>query len=193
MLQKHFIFDTETLGIKENAVVLSMACVRFTFEEKSSILQLKENSYYCKFSIEEQIELGRTIEDQTISWWKKQDPKVFKMNVKPSDKDVTIKDGFINLKEFLRQQEYDWNSSFCWSRGIGFDFPKLESLCDNIKMPVPFNTWKTRDIRTFIDILTGSIDGIYELQQKDPNQHLLLKHHSLSDCILDALVLQEIF
>lgn len=193
MIQKHFVVDTETLGVKENAVVLSMAVVFFTFEEKTSIQKLKQDSYYCKFNVEEQIKLKRDVDTITLEFWSKQDPATIKMSVEPSKEDVSLQVGLEGFAQFLKKYDYDWKTSFLWSRGIGFDFPKLESLCECIGFKIPFNMWKARDIRTFIDCFTGSIDGQYELQENYANRNTLIKHHALSDCILDTLVLKEIF
>lgn len=193
MIQKHFVVDLETLGLRENAVVLSLGAVVFTFEHYWTIEQLRQQSFYCKFNVDEQIALKREIDESTLEFWTKQDSETIEMNVKPSDKDVSLKEGLTQFSKFLKQCEYDWKTSFLWSRGVAFDFPKIESLYECIEMRLPFNSKKQRDIWTYIDCLTGSNDGQYILQNNYEGKRDLIKHHALSDCLLDVLVINEIF
>ncbi len=184
------MFDLETLGLYENAVVLSIAVIPFTLEEISSKESLLSNSFYCKFSVKEQMELyKRDITESTIDFWKKQDKSVFNSQVAPTKGDVKLKEGLEEMSSFIKSSSYDWKTSFVWSRGSYFDFPKIESLYLQCELSMPFNTWKIRDVRTVIDVLTGSMDGQYVLRNRPAE---LEKHNCLHDCVLDILCLQEI-
>jgi hypothetical protein len=55
----------------------------------------------------------------------------------------------------------------------------------------PINTWKIRDVRTYIDVLTGSTTGIYELKSGTPKG--FVKHNSLHDTALDIVRMKEIY
>jgi len=193
MIQKHFVIDLETLGLRENAVVLSLGAVVFTFKHYWTIEHLRQQSFYCKFNVDEQIALKREIDESTLEFWAKQDSETIEMNVKPSNQDVSLKDGLTQFSKFLKQSQYDWETSFLWARGKSFDFPKIESLYNCAEIKLPFNSKKQRDIWTYVDCLTGSIDGQYKLQNQYEGQCELIKHHALSDCLFDVLVMNEIF
>ena len=58
-------------------------------------------------------------------------------------------------------------------------------------MPLPYNGWKIRDIKTAIDIMAGVDNGAYTLLGGIPKQ--FIKHNSLHDSVLDILRLKELF
>lgn len=189
-IQTHLMFDLETLGLYENAVVLSLAVVPFTLEEISSKESLLSNSFYCKFSVKEQMEIyNRSTTESTIDFWRKQSKSVFDSQVAPLKSDVYLASGLSDMSSFIQSSFYDWKTSFVWSRGSYFDFPKIESMYLQCGLTLPFNSWKIRDVRTAIDVLLGSIDGQYVLKNR-PDE--LEKHNCLHDCLLDVLSLQEI-
>lgn len=191
--QKHFVFDLETLGVFDNSIVLSMACVSFELDKNEvPVSYFLENSFFCKFSVKEQMALGRDVEQSTLDWWKKQDKEVFKANCMPSFSDVSIKEGIRGLETYLKNEDYDWKTSFLWSRGIGFDFPKIESLCKNIGFKVPFNTFKARDIRTYFDILSGSLDGYGDFKDLEELKGLNF-HNALDDCVAEVIRMKKLF
>lgn len=184
------MFDLEALGLYENAVVLSLAVVPFTLEDLSSKESLLSDSFYCKFSVKEQMEVyNRETTESTIDFWKKQAKSVFDSQVASSKDDVSLASGLSDMSSFIKSSFYDWKTSFVWSRGSYFDFPKIEFMYLQCGLALPFNSWKIRDVRTAIDVLTGSMDGQYVLKNRPKD---LEKHNCLHDCVLDILSLQEI-
>ena len=63
-----FIFDTESLGVESNAVVLSAALIHFDPEMRPTYDDLLEDACFVKFSAKEQIDMGRTISKSTLQW-----------------------------------------------------------------------------------------------------------------------------
>jgi hypothetical protein len=186
----HLMFDIETLGKRSTSVVLSLACVAFTFEDDAPYSQYIADGFYVKFNPIEQLRMGRTVDQDTIDWWKKQ-PKKARKILKPSKNDVSMKKGLAMLREYINKSDYDWEIGYCWSRGNYFDFPIIEDLHDQFGAKLPFNTWKIRDVRTMIDVLTGDSRGKYELRGGIPKE--FVAHHALHDAALDVMRMKEIF
>ena len=66
----HGMIDLETLGVEPDSVIITLGAIKFdpyTNEDPHSGL-------YLRCDIEEQSEkLGRSIDDNTLAWWTKQD------------------------------------------------------------------------------------------------------------------------
>ena len=68
----HAMIDLETLATDPHCTVLTIGGVKFnpnSFDEPHS-------EFYFRLDLDEQDRLGRTVTDDTIEWWAKQDPKV---------------------------------------------------------------------------------------------------------------------
>lgn len=188
----HLMFDIETLGLRETSVVTSLACVPFTFEGSETYDDLIQNSFYVRFSVEDQIKnYKRTTDASTINWWKSQSEEARAMSIKPSPDGVSLLTGIDSLSTFVEQSDYDLRKSYVMSRGNAFDFPKIESLYYSVNIPCAINTFMARDVRTYIDILTGSSNGQYELKNGEPEG--FVKHHALHDAAFDVVKMKEIY
>ena len=164
----NIIFDTETLGVRENAVILSLSCVPFIFEKRDYFENYLKTGFKIKFNVKEQIQkYKRDVEKFTVDWWEKQDKIIRDENIKPSLLDVSLLDGLKSLSTYIALLGYDFNKSYVFSRGSYFDIPKIESLYGNVNLKLPFNSFKIRDVRTYIDILYGVDDGNYDVKLSD--------------------------
>lgn len=189
----HLSVDTETLGLRENTVVLSIGCAVFQLYEGASNDYDKyiRTGFHVKFSVKDQLANWHRSTDQgTVDWWKQQEP-VAQAIFKPSDQDVDMESGLMLFNDWIKQSGYDWKNSYIWSRGAAFDFPKIEHMYWQSKVKCGFNTWKIRDTRTFVDILTGNDRGAYEPVGGFPKN--FLKHDALHDAAMDAYRMTEIF
>lgn len=193
MTLKHIVFDTETLGIRENAIVLSIGAVAFEMEPgtKNDYDRYILDGFHVKFSIKDQLHTWkRSVDEGTVEWWKGQSEEAKKI-LKPSPNDVTMAEGLTQLNDWIKSIDgYKWNSSYVWSRGTYFDFPKMESMYHQAGVKCGFNTWKIRDVRTYIDILTGVDNGKYEPDRQPEN---FIAHDALHDAAMDAYRMVEIF
>lgn len=189
----HIMLDLETLGKREDTVILSIACVPFTFEDHDYYQSYINKGIMIKFDVKEQINVyHRSITTDTIEWWKSQSKEARDANLKPSPDDMTVVEGLTKLNKFIAETGYNHKQSYVWSRGSNFDFPKLEHLYEDCaKLTVPFNTWKIRDTRTYIDILCGRNDGKYDLKMGIKDN--FVAHNCLHDAALEAAKLNEIF
>ncbi len=188
----HLIFDTETLGVRENAAIATIACVPFTFGGNQKYSELVESGFFAKICIKDQIgEWKRKTEPATLEFWSLQSKDARERSILPSSDDLPTVEALTNLAKFIKSSAYDFKRSYIWCRGIRFDFGKLEAQYEMVGIECPFNSWKARDVRTYIDILTGSDNGSYNLRNGVPPE--FVKHHALHDAALDAAKMIEIF
>lgn len=192
MATVQLLFDTETLGLPERAVVTTIACTAFTFEDGPSYEEMIENGFFAKLKVSEQIGVYKRITTpSTIQFWKEQSAEARERSINPSAADIGLREALENLAAWVKTTGYNWNKSHVWSRGNAFDFPKIESLFADANVNVPFNTWRIRDVRTYIDYLTGTDNGGYNLKDGEPAA--FVKHHALHDAALDSAKMIEIY
>jgi len=156
---KRFVFDFETMAQDPDAVVLSCALTFFDNEMKT-FQEYVDQTYYWKFDIDHQIkDYKRSINQQTLDWWDKQDQDVKKSQFEPTDLDITLVDFIVKMKQAMNENGVN-NHSLGYVRGQSFDFPILSDIVkqvmgeiDSFKInpafyPIPF--WQQRDIRSYI-------------------------------------------
>ena len=167
---KHLMIDLETLGTKPDCVILTVGAIKFdpyTLDEPA-------NGFYAKLDVDQQINLGRSIDQDTIDWWGTQPEKVREEALGDSDR-ISIEDFFKELNKLLVGIE------FLWAQGPTFDFVILENLYRQFKQPIPWNFWQIRDSRTLFSLKP-------ELRVTDANAH-----NALVDSYIQAISVQKIF
>ena len=98
---------------------------------------------YLRCDIEEQSEkLGRSIDDNTLAWWTKQDQNI-------QDEAFGEHEDRVNMDQLTKAI-----NKFCvgvdqlWCQGPLFDYAILQNLYKNVNKPCPWNFWQIRDSRT---------------------------------------------
>ena len=189
-MSKCWILDLESLGKFPDSVVLSFGMVFF---DLTNVLptrqQVESTGFYRKLVVNDQLKKGRSTHPETIDWWKQQGEEA-KHVLKPSDDDVSIVEFHSDLKDWLKKNSYDFKNDFIWIRGPQYDAPMITDLFEMYELKNPMNFWKVRDIRTLIDISTGSRDGKIEISE---DVSWCVKHHALHDCVLDYLSFKELY
>ena len=189
----NIIIDLETLGLRENTVVLSLGAVAFKLVagQINNYSKLVKDGFYCKFDAKEQLTVyKRTTTESTMQWWKGQSAEA-KEVLKPTPIDWRMADGLNDFNSWLQKVGYDKKNSYVWSRGTYFDFPKLEHMYEQAGIECGYNGWKIRDTRTYIDILTGNDRGAYTPDGGNPAA--FVHHNALHDAALDGYRMIEIF
>lgn len=162
---KRFVFDFETMGQDQDAVVLSCA-LTFFGDDIKTFDDYVQQTYYWKFEIDHQIEVfNRRIDPKTLEWWDKQDKSVKDSQFKPTEFDINLVEFIVDLNRVLKENNVD-NKSLGYVRGQSFDFPIMTHIVksvmgqiDSFKInpaffPIPF--WNQRDIRSYISGLLCS-------------------------------------
>jgi hypothetical protein len=183
-----FAFDIETMGVESTSVVLSFACTQFNPDDKPSPQTLRENTFFAKLNVMDQIKrLNRTIDRDTINWWSKQCADAKNKSFKPSPSDLLVEDA---LDQFMVwRKQYPMKKEWVWARG-NLDqcvFNSLEKACDR-EVIFPHYIW--RDMRTAVDFLYNTTNGYTNVVYDgfDVDLHIT-KHDPIDDCILDVMML----
>jgi len=187
---RHIMFDMETLDVESSAVVLSIAMIEFSLDEKPLYTDLINRATFVKFDAKEQItQFKRTVNKETIDWWSKRSKLTRDRSVTPKPDDVPLLKGL----EILRlaagcQTEMKKNFGVMfWQRG-GLDQLVFESLHRSAGLQ-PFSHFSNwRDVRTALDItVEGCVHGYAVVPWLD--QDTVHKHDPVADCAYDIVQL----
>lgn len=183
-----FIFDVETLGVESNAVVLSAALIQFDVDKRPTYQDLLDNACFVKLNSKDQIaRLNRSIDVSTLEWWENQHEYIKSVSLAPNSIDVLAEDAITILHNYMNKFP-DAKKQTMWARG-SMDQMVIDSLAKKLDMqPITeYNMW--RDIRTAVDLLTGSSNGYCDVDHPLFNRASVIKHHPVHDCALDAMML----
>ena len=182
------VFDIETLSKKSSSVILSMAATYFDPVKKTSYKELRDNSFFVKFDVDDQMKrLHRVMDKSTLEWWSKQCQNVRIKSLKPSPNDVKFEDGYAAM--------VDWNKSlgddkcWVWIRG-SLDQVILDDMLDQLGIEPMWHFTRYRDVRTAIDFMYGSTDGYTEVDYEGFNPFIdITKHDPVDDVVYDAMMM----
>ena len=178
-LQVKAMIDTETYGLREDSVILSLGCILFLEEPAppgswKESMQFHLGQLYMEFDVADQLSLGRTTTQSTLDFWAVQkDP--------PTDGRVPLETGLRILKGFLNSGLHC--VSEVWCRGTDFDIPLLRNAFNQFGIPIPWHYSDVRDLRT--------LDKFFVLP-KLPRPADLKEHHALDDCRYQLMKLKQI-
>lgn len=184
-MSKDFVVDIETLDTESSAVLLSVGIVAVDFEEEFTFKDLVDNGLFVKFDARSQGK--RTVSQSTLDWWKSQSREAFESQVIPSEKDVSLVEGFNRLREYMQRNDFS-SKSIVWSRGV-LDVMVLTSIAQQLKIEPLFQWWRGRDVRTAVDILSGSDNGYAPTTVEIPKE-IFIAHDPMHDAARDAILLR---
>jgi hypothetical protein len=184
------IYDFETLSQNTfKGVVVSFAILeydesRFT-SNPYSFSELVSLCKIIKFDIVEQRnKYNRVIDKSTLDWWKNQNDEA-QRQLLPSKDDVSISE----LYNFIVSNYNNKNIKTVWTRGNTFDPVLLDSIMNDTEKTNPFDWWKIRDTRSFIDgILYGlNISNKFMPENLDID---FIHHNPCHDIAVDVMRMQ---
>jgi len=183
-----FIFDVETLGKRSNSVILSMAAIYFDPDSKPSPQQLREDAFFAKFNVVEQMkEYRREANQSTMDWWNKQCRNVRVASFLPNFLDCSFVDGYESMRNWVDSK----NDTKCWVWARGnLDQLVMDDIEEQLGLePIwPYARW--RDVRTAVDFLYNTTSGYTDVDYPGFNsKNDITKHNPIDDCVLDAMML----
>ena len=165
----HATIDLETIDTCPQAAVLSLGAVKF--DPYSKVEPYDE--LYLKISLDEQDDLGRSVSDDTISWWSKQDTTIMEEAFDQTDA-VSVDHALTKLNKFVVGVDR------LWGQGYGFDYTILEDLYRNIGKPIPWRFWQILDSRT-----------LFSVCREDPRKKIQNNlHNALEDAYYQSQAIQ---
>lgn len=165
------MIDLETLGTRPECVLLTLGAVKFDEYELGSF----GDSLYFRVDVDEQITIGREVQEDTLAWWMKQPDDVRDEALGEHDR--------INLASMYKQlNKFVAGVDNIWCQGPVFDIVILENLYRQMGWPVPWQFWQIRDSRT----LFGT--------HGDPRvKGKVGLHNALEDSISQARGVQQVY
>ena len=165
------MLDLESLGTRPDCAILTLGAVKFDPFTPDAF----GDSLYFRIDVDEQLALGREIQQDTLNWWAKQSEDV--------REEALGEEGRVSLETMYR----DLNR-FCvgveniWCQGPAFDIVILENIYRQQGWPTPWQFWQIRDSRTLF--------GVHGDPREKGKAGL---HNALEDCISQAQGVQAIY
>ena len=162
------MLDLETLATSPNSVILTFGAVKFNpFDVDSEF----DTGLYFRINVDEQIALGRQVDEGTVEWWGKQSEEVREEALGEHDR--------IGLEEFTKElNRFVVGADRIWAQGPVFDIVILENLYRQLNKPTPWQYYTIRDSRTLLKALGDS-------RKQGP-----MLHNALADCVSQAQAIQ---
>ncbi|ATN93262.1 exodeoxyribonuclease VIII [Marinobacter phage PS6] len=173
------MIDIETLDTRPSAVVIAIGVVLFNRREPSIKMKGLHLVFGKKEFRDEQIMMGRTVDKETVIWWKGQEPAAKKIFKQANVESMT--DMFEKLTAFLTQGDVKY---LIWGNGASFDNTIVTSLYDSFGLETPWKFWNDRCFRTF----KGEHGHIAR-----PPEFQGVKHNAEDDARQQARYLQAIY
>jgi hypothetical protein len=197
-----FMFDVETLGVESDAVVLSFACIPFTFDEDMSegpddlYQRLLNRALFVKFDVRAQFDMGRKSDKGTMQFWSDQEPAARRKSFNPNPKiDRLAEDGLTELFHFVNSEMKGHseattipNGYTFWQRG-GLDQIMLDSFTVHTGMKPFINFWCWLDVRTMLTITKDTVVRGYATVPEFDFRNKVIKHDPVHDCAYDILMM----
>ena len=163
------MLDIETLATSPDSVILTFGAIKFDPFDSSK--EMREGLYF-RINVDEQIELGRNVDQGTVDWWGTQNEEVREEALGENDR--------ISLDDFTRQlNKFVVGVNRVWAQGPVFDIVILENLYRQIGKPCPWQYYLIRDSRTLLKALG------------DDREPGVMLHNALADCVSQAEAVQS--
>lgn len=205
-MSTQIIYDFESMGQQQNAVILALAMVAYDEGDVGTPLPelVEKKGVFWKFAASEQMyaPFNRSVDQSTMEWWKKQGQDAIDLIVKPNpDIDKSLHEMPALIDAFCAKHGYN-GDGFIWQRG-NIDIMWHDSVMDTLGFEVndrSIKWFKVRDIRTAIDLNSG-MKRLYGNIMKAPgvkdkylkelgNAHIA--HHPLFDVAQDIFQMREV-
>ena len=163
------MLDLETLATSPDSVILTFGAIKFNPFDRDTDM---DQGLYFRINVDEQIALGRNVDEGTVSWWGTQSPEV---------RDEALgEDGRVDLETFTRMlNKFVLGADRIWAQGPVFDIVILENLYRQLGKPAPWPYYSIRDSRTLLKALG------------DTRRPGALLHNALADCVSQAEAIQD--
>ena len=163
------MLDIETLATSPDAVVLTFGAIKF--DPFNPSIQMSDGIYF-RINVDEQIDLGRRVDEGTVAWWGTQSAEVREEALGETDR-VSLEDFTKALNKFVV------GATRIWAQGPVFDIVILENLYRQIGKPAPWQYYSLRDSRTLLKALG------------DDRKGGALLHNALADAVSQAEAVQS--
>lgn len=213
MKKLNLTFDMETLSLRPDAAIISIAAVPFMFDRedvcalgtaeegvpayeslfRSNPCNDKWDPFYETVDATTCAMAGMAFDMSTVEFWASQ-PDEIKAAIL-NERSVSIRNALEDFLIYLENMKssHDVDEVVLWVQGSDFDIPVLKNALYKIMELTPENLpWKynnIRDARTYLLETEIMLSGGKQVEPYSTMEVYedLVKHHSLHDCIHTAL------
>lgn len=165
------MLDLESFGTRPDCAILTLGAVKFNPYELDSF----GDTLYFRIDVDEQLALGREVQEDTLQWWQKQAEDVREEALGEHNR-ISLESMYKQLNRFVV------GASSIWCQGPAFDIVILENIYRQKGWPVPWQFWQIRDSRTLF-----AVHG-------DPREKGKAGlHNALEDAVSQAVGVQQIY
>jgi len=136
------MLDIETFGTGPDSVVISIGAVRFRPADGAYDLG---KTYFSRLDVQEQLNLGRTIEGSTLDWWFNPEQRTA-WDFHRERPTIAFDDAFRGLKAMTS------GADRVWANSPSFDCVIVRDLCRAYGLDAPWHFRAERDCRTLFDL-----------------------------------------
>lgn len=169
----HIMVDIETMGNKSNSAIVSIGAVEFNIATGET-----GREFYVNVSLQSCIDMGLTINADTIMWWMRQDDDARKALMCDT---IDISSA---LHEFTVFVNDCGNKSEIWGNSNRFDLGILEDAYTKNFTKVPWDFRKERDVRTLVS---------FRPVIKDMTKPIGIAHNAVHDCYFQIRYCSDIY
>jgi hypothetical protein len=163
------MLDLETLATSPDSVILTFGAVKF---DPFTTEQDFDTGLYYRIDVDEQIALGRQVDQGTVDWWGSQNEEVREEALGEHDR--------IGLEQFTQSlNKFVVGANRIWAQGPVFDIVILENLYRQLGKPTPWPYYLIRDSRTLLKALGDT---------RSPG---IMLHNALADCVSQAQAIKH--
>lgn len=152
------MIDLETVGTSAGCGILSIGACTFNHS----------HTFYKKIDLESCKLIGLTEDQDTMAWWRKQDPEAKREAFSGTNSIVEV---LGNFSDWFRRLPGDADKIFVWGNGADFDLPILAAAYAAAKMQKPWKPFNGRCYRT--------LKNLYFSVKMQPFDGM--KHNALAD------------
>lgn len=156
------MIDTETLGTRPGAAILSIGAVMFDPDGLGE-------TFYAPIDLSSCAAAGLAIDSATVLWWMQQSDEA-RAAAFPADA-APLQQVLLAFQAWFVAQ----GARYPWCHGATFDVPLLDAAFKACGLTTPWEFWNVRDTRTLYDVAGVKVD-------RKSGTH----HHALDDAINQA-------
>ena len=151
----NIMVDLETLGTRQDAIVLEISAVEFNCHT-GEIGEV----FDAKLDIDEQVQYRRSLNCETLQWWFKQDEEARKNIFAEDIIRFNMPMALAKFSDFVKRCDNKCNSDSdrrvvkLWGNGSLFDLGILQNMYETYlpNMKLPWKFWAVNDVRTIVDL-----------------------------------------
>lgn len=171
LMNKHFMLDLETMGLRPTSAILSIGIVHF---DQSRII----DKFYTPVSLASCLAYGLTTDKSTEDWWAKQSDVARRAWDTPDAPPLEV--AMSSMAAWMRQ--WSTNKNICpWGNGSDFDNVLLANACRALDVETPWPYYNSHCFRTMKNMFPV-----------EPSARVGTYHNALDDAITQVNWLHRI-